>query len=55
MRGEFIGVWPETWNCIWDPLAAEESAPDDLFCELFRELSGYLTDLLNADIVYHGV
>jgi len=39
MRGEFIGVWSETWRDIWIPLAEQEGVPDDLFCELYRELS----------------
>jgi hypothetical protein len=39
MRGEFIGVWSETWREIWDDLAAHEAAPNDLFCELYRELA----------------
>lgn len=45
MRGEFIGVWPEVWREIWKPLIdeffleTEEGAPEDLFCELFRELA----------------
>jgi len=39
MQGEFISVWPETWTCIWEPLAAHEEAPSDLFCELYRELA----------------
>jgi hypothetical protein len=39
MQGEFISVWPETWTWIWEPLAAHEEAPSDLFCELFRELA----------------
>jgi hypothetical protein len=38
MHGEFMGVWFETWREIWDPLAAHEAAPNDLFCELYREL-----------------
>jgi hypothetical protein len=42
MRGEFIGVWPETLHDIWDVLASEETAPVDLFCELYRELSAAL-------------
>lgn len=46
MRGEFIGVWSETWREIWQPLVneslgeAEESIPDDIFCELYRALAG---------------
>lgn len=43
MRGEFIGVWAETSREIWDGLASEETAPDDLYCELYRELSRALT------------
>lgn len=39
MRGEFIGVWSETWAAIWLPLADEEVAPPDMFCELYRELA----------------
>lgn len=39
MQGEFISVWAETWTWIWEPLAAHEEAPSDLFCELFRELA----------------
>jgi hypothetical protein len=39
MHGELIGVWSETWREIWLELASHESAPDDLYCELYRELS----------------
>lgn len=39
MRGEFICVWSETWREIWEPLAEQEAAPNDLFCELYRELA----------------
>ena len=39
MRGEFIGVWLETWREIWAEVAAHEVAPNDLFCELYRELA----------------
>ena len=38
MRGEVIGVWSETWREIWSKLARHSDAPDDLFCELYREL-----------------
>ena len=38
MRGEIIGVWSETWREIWSKLAKHNDAPDDLFCELYREL-----------------
>src|SRR6266850_2436311 len=39
MRGEFIGVWSETWREIWLPLTDHEDVPDDIFCELFRVLA----------------
>lgn len=45
MRGEFIGVWSETWREIWLPLVEQpfgedgESLPEDIFCELYWELS----------------
>ena len=45
MRGEFIGVWSETWREIWLPLIEQpfgedgESLPEDIFCELYRDLS----------------
>lgn len=39
MRGEFIGVWSETWREIWLPLIDHEDVPDDIFCELYRELA----------------
>ncbi len=42
MRGEFIGVWSETGRELWDKLASQEKAPDDLYCELYRELSSAL-------------
>lgn len=38
MRGEFIEVWSETWREIWNELESDINAPDDLFCELYREL-----------------
>jgi hypothetical protein len=36
MRGEFIGVWSETWRTIWLPLIDHEGVPEDIFCELYR-------------------
>ena len=45
MHGEFIGVWSETWREIWFPLIdeplgkSEESVPEDIFCELYRDLA----------------
>jgi hypothetical protein len=38
MQGEFIGVWPDLWREVWNKLAKHPAAPNDLFCELFREL-----------------
>jgi hypothetical protein len=38
VRGDFIGVWAETWREIWSKLARSSDAPPDLFCELYREL-----------------
>ena len=49
MRGEFIGVWTETWREIWLPLieqpldADDESLPEDIFCELYRALEPALS------------
>jgi hypothetical protein len=48
MRGEFIGVWAEAWREIWLPLVDEPigeqavAVPEDIFCELYRELAGAL-------------
>jgi hypothetical protein len=39
MRGEFIGVWSETGREIWQPLIDCEDIPEDIFCELYRELA----------------
>ncbi len=39
MRGEFIRVWSETWREIWLPLIDHEGVPEDIFCELYRELA----------------
>jgi hypothetical protein len=44
VRGEVIGVWPETWREIWSKLGKHPQAPDDLFCELYRELVGAFVD-----------
>ena len=38
MRGELIGVWPETWREIWTKLAKHREYGDDLFPDLCREL-----------------
>lgn len=42
MRGEFFGVWSDTWREIWCILSEREDAPNDLFCELYRELNNVL-------------
>lgn len=45
MRGEFLGVWSETWREIWQPLMDQpfgeddESLRADIFCELYREFA----------------
>lgn len=44
MRGEFIGVWSETWREIWLPVIDHEDVPEDIFCELYRELAHALKD-----------
>lgn len=44
MRGEFIGVWSEARREIWQPLIDEQlleteaGVPEDIFCDLYREL-----------------
>jgi hypothetical protein len=48
MRGEFLAVWPQTWMDIWNILATHEGAPNDLFSELYYELSGALKARLSA-------
>jgi hypothetical protein len=48
MKGEFLAVWPETWSEIWEPLAAHEVSPNDLFAELYRELVAGLKEKPSA-------
>jgi hypothetical protein len=43
MRGELIGVWSETWREIWLQLIDHEGVPEDIFCELYRELAPALS------------
>ena len=51
MHGEFISIWPELKTELWDPLAQIETAPDDLFCELFRAVSvAFKTNLSPEDL-----
>lgn len=42
MRGEFIGVWTETYREIWTPLISLDNVQEDIFCELYRELAPVL-------------
>ena len=44
MRGEFVGVWEETYREIWTPLLRQEGVPDDVFSQLYRELAAFLRD-----------
>lgn len=39
MHGEFVDVWSETWREIWAPLIDDREVPEDIFCELYRELA----------------
>ena len=48
MRGEIIGIWSETWRGIWSKLAKHPNAPEDLFCELYRELIAAFADQPDA-------
>jgi hypothetical protein len=49
MRGEFMGVWSETWREIWLPLIDQaledddDGVPEDVFCELYRALAPALS------------
>jgi hypothetical protein len=61
MRGELLAVWSETWREIWLPLIdeplgeVEDGVPEDVFCELYRELVKALKAQLSiealADII----
>jgi hypothetical protein len=59
MRGEFIGVWSETWREIWLPLIDHEGVPEDIFCELYRALAPALKNAPSvealADIIDNPV
>lgn len=45
MRGDLVGVWSEMWREVWLPLVdqplreGEDGVPEDIFCELYRELA----------------
>lgn len=55
MRGEFIGVWSETWCEIWQPLidlrlgVKGEVVPEDIFSDLYRELAKALKEPLSPE------
>ena len=54
MRGEFTGVWPEILREVWLPLidGDEEDSnevPEDIFCELYRELAKALKTTLSDE------
>lgn len=49
MRGEFIRVWAETWREIWTPLIEHDDVPEDIFCELYRELAPALKTQLSVE------
>ena len=55
MRGEFIGVWADTWRDIWLPLIEQpltednEDLPEDIFCELYRALAPALSSHLSVE------
>ena len=50
MHSEFVGVWSDLWREIWLPLIdeplreGEDDVPEDIFCELYREVAGALKD-----------
>jgi hypothetical protein len=44
MRGEFIWIWSSSWGEIWSQLAKAPGAPEDLLCELYRELTLAMRD-----------
>jgi hypothetical protein len=61
VRGELIHVWRETWRELWQPLIdvrlgdKGEVVPEDIFCDLYRELAEALKEPLSperlADII----
>lgn len=48
MSGELLAVWTETRREIWDVLASQDGAPNDLYCELFRTLSAAFSKPLTS-------
>ncbi len=57
MRGEFVGVWSETWREIWQPLidpplgGNDEALRGDIFCELYREISKALRKPTDSTVI----
>lgn len=51
MRGEFIAVWSEMWREIWMPLIDQDGVPEDIFCELYRELAEALREPVGGEAV----
>jgi hypothetical protein len=51
MRGEFMGVWSETWRELWLPLIDYEGVPEDIFCELYRALAPALKSKLTVEVL----
>lgn len=49
MRGEFIGVWSDTWRELWLPLIDHEDVPEDIFCDLYRALAPALKSRLSVE------
>jgi len=49
MRGEFTGVWLETYREIWNEMASHDLSPSDLYCELYRELATALRQPLSVE------
>jgi hypothetical protein len=39
VRGDFINVWSETRREIWLRLVDDHNVPEDIFCELYREIA----------------
>ncbi len=50
MRSDFVGVWSELLREVWLPLIdeplreGEDDVPQDIFCELYREVASALKD-----------
>lgn len=44
MRGEFVGVWEDTYREIWMPLVEHENVPVDVFSQLYAELTSALKE-----------